>query len=150
MFLTVVVCGVAMTHNGDRGVDWTDYLVTVRHVEDYCGEVGIYVGKLFRRQTHIRFTCVCSNGGAAAAEAEVSHSVQRIADRGHVVTSHLVSRAVIIGGVFVADNGYSDLTLGVDGLATVSNIEGHGVEVGVSVGELSRVQTHAACAGICP
>ena len=140
-----------MTGDGHRGGNRRNDLVAVRHLEGHLTEVGVRVGELFLRKTHIRlavgvraFHHIRSGGGSRTAEGEVNivarHLIQVGAGRGGVARYGMFL-TVVGGGVVRTHDGHRGVNRG-DGLVAVRHLEGHLIEVLVRVGELFLRETH--------
>ena len=92
------------------------------------------------RKTHRRGTGMDAFGDAVSAEGEVGCTVQRVVGR-HIVARHLLLGAVVVHRARMTGDGHNS-HVRFHRLVTVRHVEGHRVEVGVLVGELSGGETH--------
>ena len=141
VFRTIIEGDVTMSLDRHGSRDRMDGLVTVSHLECHIGEISIGILELRYVQSHVRRTGVGTGSLCRAAESEVSHFVERVADA-HVVAAHGVRRAVIVNGITMAGDGHHHVGHRSDCLVAIGHGECHGIEVRAVVGKLFFSQSH--------
>ena len=147
VLLAVIYRGVVGADDGHGRIDRVDGLVSVCDVERDGLEVGVGVRELPRRQAHVRGAGVGARGLGGAGEREVLLYVVEVSAGGGGVAGDLVLRAVVVGRVVRAHDGYGHVDR-VDLLVAVGDVEGDVGEVRVRVRELLRSQAHVRGAGV--
>ena len=104
MFRSVVVDDRRIADDSDDGVYLIYRNVSVGYVEGHRGKVGIDVGELIGRKSHIRRSCVGAADLRVPAEREAYVHVIQVGIGRRNISAHGVFRSVVVDDRRIADD----------------------------------------------